>query len=56
VFLPFIILLQDLPAEVEKRLPDEGKIVKLWSRHFARLHCLLPIRGKALIFGLTKPN
>ena len=53
---PFIIFLQDLPAEVGKKLPDVGKIVKLWSRHFARLHRLLPIREKALIFGLTKPN
>jgi hypothetical protein len=37
---PFIIFLQDLPAEVGKKLPDLGKIVKLWSRHFARLHRL----------------
>ena len=27
---PFIIFLQDLPAEVGKKLPDAEKIVKLW--------------------------
>ena len=47
----FIIFLQDLPAEVGKKLPEVGKIVKLWPRHFARLHRLLPIRRKALIFA-----
>ena len=30
--------------------------MKLWSRRFARLHRLLPIRGKALIFSLTIPH
>jgi len=43
---PFIIFLQDLPAEVGKKLPDLGKIVKLWSGQFVRLHRLLPIRGR----------
>ncbi len=51
--LTSLTFLQDLPAEVGKKLPEVGQIGKLSSRHFARLDRLLPIRGKALI---TKPQ
>ena len=44
--------LKEIPHRLKgKNFPDVGKIVKPWSRHLARLHRLLPIRGK-----VTKPT
>jgi hypothetical protein len=39
-----------LPAEVGKKLPEAGKIVKLWSRHFRSTASPAAYPGEGTIF------